>query len=178
MNIPPGKCSGYGLVDLLKDKGQIVGVEIGCSQGDTTEHLLSSLPNLFLHMVDPYVDYVDWNTNNIHNNEETYQRFQKRIIEKYGDRVKMYKMTSDEAVQHFKDDSLDFIFIDGLHEYHQVKQDCISYYPKIRKWGLFSGHDYTVIPGVNKAVCEFSQMVNQKNIYTVDYDVWYWWKPT
>jgi hypothetical protein len=85
-------------------------------------------------------------------------------------------MTSDEAVQYFKDDSLDFIFIDGLHEYEQVKKDCISFFPKVRKWGLFSGHDYTVIPGVHRAVCEFSEMVNQKDVYTTDYDVWYWWK--
>ena len=43
------KCSGYGLVDLLKDKGKISGIEIGCDMGTTTVHLLQTLPNIQLY---------------------------------------------------------------------------------------------------------------------------------
>ncbi len=55
------KCSGYGLYDLLKDKGTAVGLEIGCDIGDTSYFLLSKLNNLSLYSIDPYIDYIDWN---------------------------------------------------------------------------------------------------------------------
>lgn len=178
--IPPGKCSGYGLVDVLKEKyndDPIVGLEIGCAAGDTSEWLLRSLPNLQWIGVDPYTDYVDWNTNYLINQESAYQNFADRIVKKNPDRTKFYRMTSDDAVKEILDESLDFVFIDGIHTYEQVKKDCISFFPKVKKGGLFSGHDFTTIAAVNKAVLEFKDAVDPTiQIKTADFDVWYWWK--
>jgi len=77
--IPPDKCSGYGLVDLLNNRYKdepIVGLEIGCAQGATSEWLLNSLPNLQWIGVDPYIDYVDWNTDYLSKMESHYQQHQ------------------------------------------------------------------------------------------------------
>jgi len=176
MNLPMGRCSGHGLVELLNKEEVLRGIEIGCANGDTTYHLLSSLPNIQLIGIDPYVDYVDWNTNNIHNQEQLYIQFKQRICNQFPNRFTLYRMTSDDAVTNFQDESLDFIFIDGLHTYEQVKQDCLLYYPKIKKGGLFAGHDYTVIEAVGNAVREFSKSIGNSQIFTTDYDVWYWFK--
>lgn len=51
-------------------------------------------------------------------------------------------------------DSLDMIYIDGLHTYEAVKQDIINWYPLIKY--CICGHDYWLskFPGVIKAVNE------------------------
>lgn len=169
------KCSGHGLVELLKDKGKIKGIEIGCDMGTTTVHLLKTLPDIQLYGIDPFENYIDWNSNRLYERENTY----KTLIENttlFGDRFKLYRQKSDDAVSNFEDETLDFIFIDGIHTYEQVKKDCENYYPKIKKGGLFSGHDYNVIADVQKAVKEFAINSGQKQIFLTDVDVWYWFK--
>lgn len=176
--IPPGECSGQGLVDLLKDRtGDIVGVEIGCASGHTSEHLMRALPNLQWTGVDPYIDYVDWNSNILVNLQSQYEEVDRKIMKAYPDRTAFLRMTSDEAVKLFPDNSLDFVFIDGLHTYEQVKLDCQNFYPKMKKGALFSGHDYTIIDGVHRAVNEFKDSIDPGIVIGVtNYDVWYWVK--
>ena len=71
---------------------------------------------------------------------------------------------------------MDFIFIDGLHTHDQVKKDLENFYPKLKKDGLFSGHDFFNIQEVREAVREFAIRKNLKTIQSTDFDVWYWWK--
>jgi predicted O-methyltransferase YrrM len=63
-----------------------------------------------------------------------------------------------DAVNLFADNSLDFVFIDASHEYEDVKNDILAWYPKVRNGGILAGHDYfdngCVFPGVYKAVNE------------------------
>ena len=67
------------------------------------------------------------------------------------------RLRSDQAVHHFKDESLDFVFIDANHEYEEVKKDIELWYPKVKKGGIFAGHDYSdTWQGVVKAVNEWS----------------------
>lgn len=172
---PQDKCSGYGLINLLKDKGPIKGLEIGCDLGTTTAFLLKDLPDLILYGVDPYINYIDWNGNNLNERNEVLEKFEK-ATSLYKDRLILHKKTSDEAVQEFADEFFDFIFIDGLHTYDQVKKDIENYYPKLKKGGLFSGHDYNNIKEVRDAVKEFAIKQGLKTINSTDYDVWYWWK--
>jgi len=167
-------CSGYGLAELLKDKINPVGLEIGCSEGDTSIFLLSSNPNLRLISIDPYVEYLDWNGNQLNDRPNLFHKTKKRLSS-YSNRFVLIRDYSDNAISQFENESLDFIFIDGLHTYEQVKKDCENYYSKIKPGGLFSGHDYNTIPAVNKAVNEFAFSVN-RNIMTAQHDVWYWLK--
>lgn len=69
------------------------------------------------------------------------------------------RMTSLNAVNHFEDKSLDFIFIDASHEYEDVKKDIKAWLPKVKPGGVIAGHDYYVegydyFPGVKQAVNE------------------------
>ena len=47
-----------------------------------------------------------------------------------------------QAVDLFQNESLDFIYIDARHDYKAVWDDLEAWFPKLRKGGLFSGHDY------------------------------------
>jgi hypothetical protein len=61
---------------------------------------------------------------------------------------------SDDAVADVQ--PVDFIYIDGNHTYSYVKADLANYWPKIKRDGILSGHDFDYrSPGVIKAVTEF-----------------------
>lgn len=64
------------------------------------------------------------------------------------------RSTSIEASKLYEDNSLDFVFIDGAHDYLSVKEDIKHWYPKVKKGGYISGDDY-VHPPIGKAVREF-----------------------
>ena len=51
-------------------------------------------------------------------------------------------MTSMEAVSKIPDASLDFVYIDGRHEFDFIMMDLIAWAPKVRAGGIVSGHDY------------------------------------
>lgn len=47
-----------------------------------------------------------------------------------------------EASQLYQDRSLDFVFLDAAHDYKNVKEDILSWYPKVKVGGWLAGHDY------------------------------------
>lgn len=168
------KCSGYGLGAMISNMKNPMGLEIGCDIGDTSNFLLDSNPTLNLTSIDPYVNYVDWNGANLNERENVFDRMMERL-KGYSNRFTLVRKFSDDAVDMFEDEQFDFIFIDGLHTYEQLSKDCLNYYSKLKRGGIFSGHDFTAIPGVNRAAKEFANKVN-KNILTTECDVWYWYK--
>lgn len=176
----PTNPAGIGLINLIQSLGKekLIGLEIGCSLGHTTTHLLYSFSNLKLYGIDPYIEYTDWNGNYLSSEHhiENLEIFN-RNISPFENRHILYREKSDDVVEKFEDEFLDFIFIDGLHEYDQVLKDCRNYYSKVKSGGIFSGHDYTVIPGVNRAVIEFAQEIKIPKISSTNVDVWYWIKP-
>ena len=50
---------------------------------------------------------------------------------------------------------MDIVFLDADHKYKSVKEDIEAWYPKVRKGGILSGHDFRYTEwGVIKAVTE------------------------
>lgn len=164
---------GEDIPKIITDVKTPVGVEIGTAEGHTTEYLLNTISDLTLYGVDPYPEYIDWDGNTPKYDENKNQHHKK--VEKFSDRYTHVYKTSDDAALEFEDESLDFVFIDGLHTYDQVLKDCINYYPKVKKGGYIIGHDFARIQDVNKAVVEFAKSVN-KEILNARQDLWYWQK--
>jgi len=50
-------------------------------------------------------------------------------------------MSSELAIDIFKDESLDLAFIDAAHSYEYVSIDIPGWLPKVRKGGILCGHD-------------------------------------
>lgn len=69
------------------------------------------------------------------------------------DQVNPIQMTSMEAVKLYEDDSLDFILIDGSHEYEDVRDDITAWLKKLKPGCMIAGDDYEW-PGVKRAVNE------------------------
>ena len=75
------------------------------------------------------------------------------------------KKPSLQASMEYKDNSLDGVFIDGNHEYENVKADILAWMPKIRKGGILAGHDYcngwqSVVRAVNDTLKDFKILKN------------------
>jgi len=69
------------------------------------------------------------------------------------------KISSLGASKKFKDNSLDFVFLDASHEYRDLKEDIEAWLPKVKFGGILAGHDYYTqgtdwFPGVKQAVNE------------------------
>ena len=47
-----------------------------------------------------------------------------------------------DAVEDFEDNSLDFVFIDGAHDFKNVAMDICEWAKKVRPGGIVYGHDY------------------------------------
>jgi predicted O-methyltransferase YrrM len=90
-------------------------------------------------------------------------------LEKY---YRPIKSKSLDAVNLFPDQSLDFVFIDASHEYEDVKNDIIAWFPKVKVGGVLAGHDYyennDYAPGVKMAVNEiFRDFETSENCFIV-----------
>lgn len=73
------------------------------------------------------------------------------------------RMTSVEASKLYENGSLDFIFIDGAHDYKSVKEDVEHWFPKLKVGGYISGDDYAW-PSVSNAVDEY---FGKRNVTTI-----------
>jgi beta-1,4-mannosyl-glycoprotein beta-1,4-N-acetylglucosaminyltransferase len=71
-----------------------------------------------------------------------------RIIPFRGTSANMAKLMKQHGIK------ADMIFIDGGHQYEEVKQDIADWKDLLTDDGLFCGHDFTAWAGVNQAVRE------------------------
>ena len=144
----------FGLFDLIKiiyekkvEKSkphwpppQIKMLEIGSHMGESTMMFASS--NIFseIHCVEPFEGYEKFNDEN--NYDWNFIQEQFNINTRFFDNIILHKDFSYNIVNNFEDESFDFIYIDANHEYEHIKRDIEMYLPKLKKDGIFGGHDY------------------------------------
>lgn len=169
----PGLCA---LVDhLFGQKETLVGLEIGVASGWTMNHFLQALPNLKLTGIDPYIGYMDGSREITQEMLDAQYLAAQDNISDFTPRGKILRGYSQDFVNSFEDESLDYIFIDGDHSYEGALRDCELFFSKIKNGGIFAGHDWS-FAGVQKAVNEFNERNGSPNIRIVGVDVWYWIK--
>jgi len=151
--------STRGLAPYIKRLGEnVVGIEIGTCRAESTAYLLEKCPNVDrIFTIDPYKGYDDWNGEITQETVDRFMKIAKTNLKPYKDRVRMIRETSGDAVNNFTDTLVDFIFVDGDHSYEATLADCESYYPFLKKGGIFCGHDYSSIEAVHRAVSDFRE---------------------
>lgn len=125
---------------LLAELGLNVGVELGVECGIYSEILCKANPNIELYSVDAWTAYKGYRD---HVNQEKIDGFRDITIE----RLKPYNATvikgfSVDVAKQFKDRSLDFVYIDGNHDYPHTVEDIAAWEKKVKVGGIVSGHDY------------------------------------
>lgn len=119
-----------------------IAAEIGTQRGENAFQIARRLFLEKLYCIDPYIYQEGWfDRANVSNSkhEANYQAAKKKL-EKIN--VVFHKMTSEEAVKNIENRSLDFLYIDGRHDYQSVINDIILWYPKVKYGGIIAGHDY------------------------------------
>ena len=137
--------------------------EVGVYYGEHARSMNNELNIDNLYLIDPYTFYRDDKTQeDLDNAEWNAHRINKRGNEQwiknipYGAELRM---------------NLDFLYIDGNHEYEAVKRDLELYSSFVKKGGIIAGHDIQG-EGVSKAVLEFAN----KNKLTLHFgDRRDWW---
>ena len=125
---------------LLKELGFNKGVEIGVYKGQYSACLKQANSNLDLTGVDAWTVYKDYKDYGVTDLESTAQKEASDRANKYG--FKLIKGWSMDAVKQFEDESLDFVFIDGNHDFQHVVEDVAAWSKKVKKGGIVSGHDF------------------------------------
>ena len=157
-----------------------VGCEIGVAAGTHCKSILETTHVTKLYGIDPYFDYPD--PTNVAMNQKWFDIYYYKVKDRlspFGKRFELIRDFSVKAVNRFKDNELDFVFIDANHVYEFVLQDIDIWYKKVRQGGIISGDDYaTVHPGVPRAVNDFFGKLGLK--VNTDYQhprVWWVQKP-
>lgn len=163
------------LTRLLASDG--LGVEIGVAGGLFSDAILRYSELKRLYSIDAWAD---------HHDDDEYLTCVRRL-RKFGTRSVVMRMLFDDALMHFPDDSMDFVYIDAYaHTGQQDGKLLDDWWPKLKKGGLFSGHDYDdAWPLTVKAVDAFCARQGLKvAVVSPDFDQpfnekyasWYVWK--
>ena len=120
------------------------GVEIGVCEGEYSETLLATWTGSKLHLVDPWRELSGYRDITNAPTPVCEARFHKTIsrLQPFSGRFQIHRQLSSEAVDAFGPGTLDFVYIDGNHDYQHVSEDIRLWHPKLRKGGLLAGHDY------------------------------------
>ena len=150
----PSKYHWHVLEDFTKKFGWTHGAELGVRWGQTSKWLLETTD---LHMVG--VDLMRKQPENTEINQENYNHWPwadyinkvDEIRKAHPNRFRMMVMLTDEAAKLIDNESLDFVFIDADHSYKGVSNDIKTWFQKVKKTGLITGHDIN-LPHVKQAV--------------------------
>lgn len=165
-------CKRQTLPAFFKAMGYKVGVEIGTAHGRFMEYFCKE--GLVMYGVDPWFGFKG--QGRLTEGEDV----QNEYFEETKARLKGYanctliRKTSMEAVREFEDASLDFVYIDGNHDFSYITEDIREWEKKVRPGGVVSGHDYwdstyslrkRVVCHVKPAVDIYVKTFGIKNFY-------------
>lgn len=150
------------LAKYLAEQGFTKGVEVGVFAGYFSEVLCKAMPGLDLICVDI------WGFGK-------YKKAEQECLERLRPyNVSIIKKYSVEAAKDVPDGSLDFVYIDGAHDYDNVKADIQAWAPKVRVGGIVALDDFYDFPsgkgGVMQAATEYASH-HHFNLKLTDWDI-------
>ena len=143
----PSKVAGMDrrrLIQRFGEMGLTEGAEIGVDRASFSRYMFQHIPNLHLLCIDPWPLKLRGKSRHISTT--------RRLAEC---NATIIRKTSMDALEDVPDESLDFVYIDGNHEFDYVMTDIIFWTKKVKWGGVVAGHDYHafrrggVIPAVN-----------------------------
>lgn len=156
------------VLGMLPRRG--TGAEIGVHLGDYAARILQVARPQRLYLIDPWLYFGDdtYRSSLYGGSDcspaEMERRFQS-VRRRFSSRtatgqVNIIRKTSAQAMEAIGDSSLDFVYIDGNHQYEFVKDDLAQSVRTVRPGGIVAGDDYTSggwwAGGVKRAVDELS----------------------
>jgi predicted O-methyltransferase YrrM len=142
------------LIHKVYGEKPLVGVEIGTGFGKNALNLLHELSIERLYCIDPFVPYFDGKaeaqTDYLSRSDVTL-----RVLAKYRNVTFIRKISSEACKEIPK--SVDFVYIDGDHNYEYILGDLHNYFPLVHEKGVIAGHDIDWFD-VRKAIDDFCRV--------------------
>ncbi len=155
------------LPQFFKDMGFKAGAEIGVEFGYFSESICKA--GLKLYAVDPWLIYGNYRSHILQEKyNHVYEDAKKRLAPYDCELIRKFSL---DAVKDFEDESLDFVYIDGAHDFKNVTDDISAWSKKVRYGGVICGHDYIRIERVRDII----QVKQAIDAYTLAYKInpWY-----
>lgn len=155
------------------------GAEIGVQEGVYSENICKDMPDVELLCIDPWWTKDTRAAKHGATKQEEFYETTKAKLAPYN--VTIIRKPSMEALQDIPDGSLDFVYIDGCHEFDYVMTDIIWWSTKVRKDGIVAGHDYYHFKeaGVVRAVDFYTYMhgIHEWYVTANNTPSFFWAKP-
>jgi hypothetical protein len=162
-------CSRNDLPELFKELGFTTGVEIGVFEGAFTEILGKA--GLKVYGVDPWLVYEDYGHPSYKDvAEKRYQKSLKRLAP-YSN-VTILREMSQDALKRFENESIDFVYIDGNHQFKYIAEDLYDWWKKVKKGGIICGHDYAYFK--SRSPCGGCQVREVVDAYAKSFNIDFW----
>lgn len=160
----------------LKGRTNLVGCEVGVSEGRNAHGILTELDIRKLYLIDCYKVFTI-KTPGCETIQSEIDHAKAKAYERLAPWMNklawLEKMSWDVTDKDISPGSLDFVYIDGGHSYDVVSDDMKMFYPKVKIGGLFAGHDYGNGTGVKQAVEDFCDMYGIKHLQTGEDTDWW-----
>ncbi len=129
---------GYDIVEAIRPK---LLVELGAYNGLSFFAFCQSMVENNVDGAAYAVDSWEGDKHTDSYDDSIYQGVRQHAREHYRGFTYLLKMFFNDALQHFDDESIELLHIDGLHTYEAVKEDFTSWYPKVKPGGIILFHD-------------------------------------
>jgi SAM-dependent methyltransferase len=132
-------CSRFtDIPELFHELGFKEGAEIGVLKGEYTKILCDA--GFKMHGIDAWSFYHTYRDFRKQHQLDEFERIARKTL--WDSDCKIYKGWSDDIVDHFEDKSLDFVFIDGNHDFRHTTNDIDRWSRKVKPGGIVYGHDF------------------------------------
>jgi predicted O-methyltransferase YrrM len=159
------------LANLINERGYKTIIEIGTAYAGNASYIIDNCDINRITCIDPYKYYPAMPGFSCQEEYDLLYEFARnRIATSFNGFTDIIRSNSKEAISQAQPS--DLIFLDGSHEYEDVKWECENYSKLVNPGGVLSGHDYNIFEGVNKAVHEFSRKIG-KPVQFLDGNIWY-----
>jgi len=128
--------------------------EVGVWKGDMSKLFLQKNPSE-LHLVDPWMSQpIEGRMYNIA--QKRMDLIADEVAETFADDDRVYIHRDFSENVEFEEDSFDWVYIDGNHNYKEVLQDLRDYWKYTKHGGIIVGDDFEWA-GVEQALTEFEE---------------------
>jgi hypothetical protein len=131
---------------IINELGFKTGVEVGVHKGHFSEHILANSNIEKMYSIDAWME--DEATTRAarkkceHGKMELCYQETVSKLSRFGNRSVIIRDLSENAVKQFKNESLDFVYLDASHRFTGFTMDLINFWEKTKWGGLFAGDDY------------------------------------
>lgn len=132
--------------DMRGSQTNSICAEIGVAAGSNAVDMMSHNPKSKFVLVDPYKPYFS-ETGREQDPKFHWEKMEElnHALINYRGRYVHVHNNSKDAANFFEDGLFDFVYIDGDHSREAVREDIISWLPKVKTGGMLSGHDWHIV---------------------------------